>query len=299
MVLLLGCRSQPVQAQSPRVISAQSWSSTDHPGVPAQWSAAQPAWAGAALFLCLAQAGHVGAEQSCSTWGPDPHGPTHMPNRVGLCWSPACALIRAGLCLSHTGAEPTSVPSRARYARTQPRLHPCRAEPDDGRAEHTSALGCSTLVLGRARVESAHCRAGPCRAVPGRAILLPVPASPSLHPGGALRAHVVLRRGARAEGRGWARAPRSTLPNGGAALPFPSESGPMASEGGAGARREGRVCGHVGAEGDVKVSRALWPRQSERRGRTGAGCAGPERSGAAGPRGWSGSEAGLWLGLPG
>lgn len=47
--------------------------------------------------------------------------------------------------------------------------------------------------------------------------------------------------------------------------------------------REGWVCGHVGAEGGLKVSRALWARQSGRRGQTGTGRARREGSRGAGP----------------
>lgn len=168
-------------------MSVQSWSGTEpHWSASPVVSSSVPAWAGAALLLGLAQADHAGAEQSCSTCGPDLHRRMPMPNRVGLCWSPAFALTRAGLCPCHTEAEPIPVPSRARCARTQSRPHPCRGEPDDDRAENTSASGCSTPVLSHARVESAHCRAGLCQCrvvpVPGcvgadlcRARLAPVP----------------------------------------------------------------------------------------------------------------------------
>lgn len=268
-------------------MSVQSWSGTEpHWSASPVVSSSVPAWAGAALLLGLAQADHAGAEQSCSTCGPDLHRRMTMPNRVGLCWSPALALTRAGLCPCHTEAEPIPVPSRARCARTQSRPHPCRGEPDDDRAENTSASGCSTPVLSHARVESAHCRAGlcQCRAVsvlicagPGWRRCRAGPfhsvagagasARPAVPPPLEIQSvHVVLRRGAREEGRGWAQAPCSALPNGGAAPPFPSESGPMAREGGAMSWREGWVCGHVGAEGGLKVSRALWARQSGRRG---------------------------------
>lgn len=269
-------------------MSVQSWSGTEpHWSASPVVSSSVPTWAGAALLLCLAQAGHAGAEQSHATCGPDPHGPTPVPNCVRLCWSPVWALTRAGLGLCHTGAEPTSVPSCARRARAQPRPRPCGAEPDDARAEHTLASGCATQVLGRARVESAHYRAGLCRAVPGRvhagasacagagagagrAIPTPVPPPgppmpfscrchrPSTR--GTPSAHVVLRRGARAGGRAGPRLCARRCPMVARPRPLHRRADQWPARAGPGPGGRGGTAVTWGRRAVLKRAGRLWPR---------------------------------------